>query len=72
MEDIRLQTIVGARIAELRKARGYDQSVFARMVGINRSYLVSIEAGRRNISLETLSKILSGLDMAFSEFFEGI
>lgn len=72
MEDIRIQVAVGARIAALRKSQGLDQAGFARMVGLNRSYLAGIESGERNMTLESLSKIVSGFGMSYSDFFDGI
>ena len=70
MPDIKLQ--VGQRIRELRTDLGFSQERFALKIEMDRAYLASVEAGHRNISLLNLQKIVQGLDISFSEFFDGI
>ena len=68
----RLQILVGLRIKELRDAEGVSQENFAHRAGLDRSYLASIEVGKRNVTLSSLEKIAEGFDLSLSEFFEGI
>ena len=70
MPDIKLQ--VGQRIRELRTDLGFSQERFALKIEMDRTYLAAVEAGHRNISLLNLQKIVQGLDISFSEFFDGI
>lgn len=70
MPDIKLQ--VGQRIRELRTDLGFSQERFALKIEMDRTYLASVEAGHHNISLLNLQKIVQGLDISFSEFFDGI
>ena len=58
---------LGANIAERRKAQHFTQRDFAQMVGINRTYLIDIEHGRRNIAFDNMMKISSGLGITLSE-----
>lgn len=67
-----LQTKVGLRIKDLRAAAGLRQERFALKIGMDRTYLASIEVGGRNVTLQNLAKIANGFDMTLSEFFEGI
>lgn len=67
-----LQIKVGLRIKDLRTAEGLSQERFALRIGMDRTYLASIEVGQRNITLLNLAKIANGFDMTLSEFFEGI
>ncbi len=67
-----LQIQVGLRIKELRAKNGSSQERFALKIGMDRTYLASIESGRRNVTLQNLAKIATGFDMSLSEFFEGI
>ena len=67
-----LQIQVGLRIKELRTKEGASQERFALKIGMDRTYLASIESGRRNVTLQNLAKIATGFDMTLSEFFEGI
>lgn len=67
-----LQIQVGLRTKELRAKNGFSQERFALKIGMDRTYLASIESGRRNVTLQNLAKIATGFDMSLSEFFEGI
>lgn len=63
---------LGKRIKRLREERAISQRKFALMIGMDRSYLISVEAGRRNIAIDNLAKIARGLDVTLSELMEGI
>lgn len=67
-----LQTMVGLRIKELRAETGLSQERFALKIGMDRTYLASIEVGQRNVTLQNLAKIANGFDMTLAEFFDGI
>lgn len=59
---------IGARIKELRKDR--SQEDIANTAEMERSFMTHIESGRRNISVDTLQRILTALDVSFQEFFD--
>ncbi len=59
---------VGARIKELRKDR--SQEDIANTAEMERSFMTHIENGRRNISIETLQRVLTALDISFKDFFD--
>ncbi|ATF74430.1 helix-turn-helix domain-containing protein [Pasteurella multocida] len=63
---------IGIRIQELRKLQGLSQEKFALKAEIDRTYLAGIELGKRNPTIKSLEKIVSCLDISFSEFFQGI
>lgn len=63
---------LGLRIMELRKAQHMSQRDFAQMVGINRTYLIDVEHGRRNIAFDNMMKIASGLDITMSDLVYNI
>ena len=67
-----LQIKVGLRIKDLRAVPEVSQERFANKIGMDRTYLASIEVGQRNVTLQNLAKIANGFDMTLSEFFEGI
>lgn len=67
-----IQKQIGSRIKELRKQKGYSQSAFALECDIERTYINHLENGRKNVSIETLEKVLSSLQISFSDFFENI
>ncbi|WP_340400453.1 helix-turn-helix transcriptional regulator [Paenibacillus sp. FSL H8-0079] len=54
---------VGNRIRALRKQRGWTQEQLAEKANLNYSYLSSLERGGRNMSLESLGKIIEALEI---------
>lgn len=58
---------IGLRIKELRKER--SQEDIANTAGMERSFMTHIESGRRNISVDTLQRILDALNISFKDFF---
>ena len=66
--DIKL--LVGQRIKEIRNEKKMSQEEVANTAEMERSFITHIESGRRNISVETLQRILSALDISFKEFFD--
>jgi transcriptional regulator with XRE-family HTH domain len=66
---MKLQEIVGERIAHLRKEKKISQQKFSYEANIERTYLTHIEKGRKNISLSTLEKIINALEVSPVEFF---
>ncbi len=60
---------VGKRIKELRQLQGLSQEEFAFKCELDRTYITSLERGKRNISLENLEKIAIAFNMTLSEFF---
>ncbi len=61
---------VGQRIKELRTKQGLSQEEFAFKCDLDRTYITSLERGKRNISLENLEKIAKAFNMTLSEFFK--
>ena len=45
---------------------------FALKIEMDRTYLASVESGKRNISIVNLEKIIKGLNITFAEFFENM
>ena len=63
---------VGRRIRELRTAAGLSQEKLALAADIDRTYIASVENGKRNISIVNLEKIIRALDCTFSAFFQDL
>lgn len=61
---------VGSRIKELRGKLGISQEELGFRSGVHRTYIASLEVGKRNISIATLEKIVEALEVSFSEFFD--
>lgn len=60
--DVHIIRYVGERIRGIRKSKGYTQEQLGEKVGLPQSYIGGIERGDRNISLETLERILDALE----------
>ena len=65
--DIKLK--VGQRIKELRKQLNLSQESLALKSEVDRTYMTDVENGRRNVSVEILKKIITALEVSFTEFF---
>lgn len=64
--DIRI--LIGKRLKELRTEKGLSQEKFSFMCELDRTYIASIEQGRRNVSIVNIEKIAKALDMSIYEF----
>ena len=60
----------GRRLRQLREAGEMSQEQLAQVVGLDRSYVGSVERGERNISLENIHKLASGLNVKPSQLLE--
>lgn len=58
---------LGAAIRATRSERGYTQESFAAHSGIDRAYYGAIERGEFNITVQTLLRISTGLDVSAAE-----
>ena len=67
-----IKQAVGMRIRELRNDRGLSQEKLALAAGLDRTYIASVENGKRNISIVNLEKIIVALNSTFSIFFENM
>ena len=64
-----IKSKVGKRIKELRNKLGISQEELAFRSEIHRTYIASLEVGKRNVSIETLEKVVNALEVSLSEFF---
>jgi len=60
---------IGLRLRELRTAKGLSQEKFSFKCELDRTYIASIEQGKRNVSIVNIEKISKALDMSVSDFF---
>ncbi len=62
----------GDRVRELRLEANLSQEKFALLIDMDRTYLASVENGKRNISLENIAKIANGFNITIEELFKGM
>lgn len=70
MEVADIKVLFGNRVRELRRQRGWSQEQFAYEVGLDRSYMGGVERGERNLSLENIALIATGLGVILSVLFD--
>jgi len=66
---IKINAFVGERIKSLRKSKGLTQANLGEQVDLPQPYIGGIEKGERNISLDTLQKLLEALNITPEELF---
>ncbi len=62
----------GNRVRELRMQANLSQEKFSLLIDMDRTYLASVENGKRNISLKNIAKIADGFQITIEELFKGI
>ena len=67
--DMEIKEKIGKRLRELRTAKGLSQEKFSFECGLDRTYIASIEQGKRNVSVVNIEKIATALGLSMSGFF---
>ena len=65
--DIKL--LVGKRVRELRNSIGISQEELADLADLDRTYITSVECGKRNISIVNIEKLANALQVSLKKFF---
>jgi transcriptional regulator with XRE-family HTH domain len=61
--------MLGLRIAELRRARGWTQEHLAETLKVSPRYLQSVEGGKENLTVESLVGIAKALKVSLPDLF---
>ena len=61
---------LGERIKQLRKEANISQEKLAELASLDRTYINSVENGRRNISIINIDKIANAFNISLSDFFD--
>ena len=64
-----IKILVGKRVKTLRNKLGLSQEELADIVELDRTYITSVECGKRNISIVNIEKLAKALQVTLSEFF---
>jgi transcriptional regulator with XRE-family HTH domain len=70
LQDVLLR--FGQRVRELRRLTGLSQEELAALCGLDRTYVSSLERGKRNVGLRNIAALASALGVSLSQFFEGV
>lgn len=60
----------GRAIRKLRRERNISQEKLADLCTLHRTYISDVELGKRNVSLENISRIACALNVSITELFE--
>lgn len=64
-----IKILVGKRVKELRNNLNISQEELADIAELDRTYITSVESGRRNISIVNVEKLAMALNTTLAEFF---
>lgn len=64
--------LVGAKIAHMREALGWNQADLARRIGLTRASVANIETGRQRILLHDVETIARAFQTNARHFIKGI
>lgn len=64
-----IKSKIGLRIKEIRNEKGVSQETLAHLAELDRTYVNSVENGKRNISIVNIEKIANALEISLADFF---
>ena len=67
-----LRAVIGKRIRDLRRRKGFSQEAFADHCGLHRTYMGAIERGEHNLTIQTALTVAQGLEITVSKLLSGI
>ena len=69
VSNMDIRVLFGKAMRKHRLALGLSQESFALSIDMDRTYVASVEQGKRNLSLINIQKIADGLGISMSELF---
>jgi transcriptional regulator with XRE-family HTH domain len=60
----------GRRVRQLRERKGWSQERLAAEAQLHATYLSGVERGKRNISLENITKLARALEVPIAALFD--
>lgn len=67
-----IRELVGKNVRRIRLSKNISQEKLAALADIDRTYIQSIESGKRNVSVLVLDKISKALQVTISELIEDV
>jgi len=68
--SVNIKEKFGLRVRELRQQKGLSLEALANKAELDRTYIPSIEKGKRNVSITVIEKLASALNVEISALFE--
>lgn len=66
-----INRILGERVKECRKSKGYTRENFSEIISVSTRFLADVESGKVGVSISTLKSIATALNVS-SDFLIGI
>lgn len=63
---------IGLKLRRFRLKRGYSQEALADRAGLHPTYIGQVERGEKNITVESLAKITTALEIPISAAFDDL
>lgn len=63
---------LGERLRKLRKQKGLSQEQLGELAGLHTNYIGQIERGEKNLTIQTLERVVSALQVSLEEVFRYI
>ena len=70
MQDVQVR--FGARLRGIRGQKGVSQERLAELAGLHRTYVSSIERGKRNVSLVNIERLATALGVTMAELMPDV
>ncbi len=70
--ELEINKIIGQRIRLIREKQGISQHELALRCNFEPSNLCRIESGKTNLTIKTMSRICTALDVPFHKLTDGI
>lgn len=65
-----LTQTIGLRLRGYRLERGHSQETLAELAGLHPTYVGQVERGEKNVTVDSLAKITTALNIPLSRLFE--
>jgi len=72
MQPIDVKSLLGAEVKRRRSKLGISQEELGERAALHRTYVSDVEAGKRNLSLESLERLARALGSSLSSVFDAI
>lgn len=70
MDETTILSLLGKRVKNLRISRNLSQEELATLSDLDRTYISSIERGKRNVSLINLARLSDSLGISLSDLVD--
>ena len=65
MEDVQVR--FGKRVREIREGKDISQERLGELAGLHRTYISTLERGKRNVSLVNIEKLATALGVTMAD-----